>query len=39
MHMADALVVIVDGAQHVAAGECQVTGIEQQWNALARNSA
>ena len=35
MHMADARVVVVDGAQHVAAGKGQMPGIEQQRNAFA----
>ena len=36
MHVADPRVVIVDGAQHVAAGKGQMPGIEQQRNARAR---
>ena len=38
MHMVDARVVIVDRAQHVAAGKGQVAGIEQQRNALRPNA-
>ena len=36
MDMVDAVVVLVDGAQHVAAGKGQMAGIEQQRNAFAR---
>jgi hypothetical protein len=36
MHVVDARVVVVDGAQHIAAGKGQVPGIEQQRNAFAR---
>ena len=35
----DAGVVLVDGAQHVAAGKGQMAGVEQQRNAGARNGA
>ena len=39
MHMVDARVVVVDGAQHVAAGKGQMPGIEQQRNARAGMAA
>src|SRR5690348_3787026 len=35
MHVVDACVVMVDGAQHVAPGKSEMASVEQQWNAWA----